>query len=95
LKEASQAGLARTASEVPLPFQAGLGLQVNAVEGCFARLTRQRLKRGVFKHSRSPGSINRYLAETNQNPKPFIWTADPDVIIEKLRRAIQALESIH
>ncbi len=21
--------------------------------------------------------INRYLTETNENPKPFAWTADP------------------
>src|SRR5467141_2153825 len=25
-------------------------------------------------------------AETNDNPKPFIWTAAPDAIIEKVRR---------
>ncbi|MGH7031137.1 MAG: IS630 family transposase, partial [Stellaceae bacterium] len=40
-------------------------------------------------------AINRYLAETNDNPKPFTWTADPDPIIEKVRRGKQALESIH
>jgi hypothetical protein len=33
------------------------------------------------------GRINRYLAETNDNPQPFTWTADPDAIIEKVRRA--------
>ena len=31
-------------------------------------------------------AINRHLAETNDNPKPFTWTADPDAIIEKIRR---------
>ena len=39
-------------------------------------------------------AINRYLAETNDNPKPFTWTAEPDAIIEKVRRGNQALESI-
>ena len=43
----------------------------------------------------SKDTINRYLAETNNNPKPFTWTADPDAIIEKVRRGKQALESIH
>jgi hypothetical protein len=38
---------------------------------------------------------NRYLAETNDNPKPFVWTADPDDIIEKVRRGKQVLEPIH
>jgi hypothetical protein len=40
-------------------------------------------------------AINRYLAETNADPKPFTWTADPDAIIKKVRRGKQALESIH
>ena len=40
-------------------------------------------------------AINRYLAETNENPKSFTWTADPDAIIEKVRRAKQALQSIN
>ena len=69
---------------------------LNAVEGFFAKLTRQRLKRGVFKGIADlQAAINRFLRETNENPKPFIWTADPDDIIEKVRRGKQALESIH
>ena len=59
-------------------------------------MTRQRLKRGVFKGIADlQAAINRYLAETNDNPKPFTWTADPDAIIEKARRGKQVLESIH
>ena len=69
---------------------------LNAVEGFFAKLTRQRLKRGVFKGIVDlQAAINRYLAETNNNPKPFTWTADPDAIIAKVRRGKWALESIH
>jgi hypothetical protein len=29
------------------------------------------------------------------NPKPFTWTADPDKIIEAVKRGHQALDSIH
>jgi len=69
---------------------------LNAVEGLFAKLTRQRLKYGVFKGIVDlQAAINRFLAETNNNPKPFTWTADPDAIIEKVRRGKQVLESIH
>ena len=69
---------------------------LNAVEGFFAKLTRQRLKRGVFKGIvELQAAINRYLAEANNHPKPFIWTADPAAIIEKVRRGKQVLESIH
>jgi hypothetical protein len=35
-----------------------------------------------------PRSV-RYLGEHNRKPKPFIWTADPNRIIEKLCRACQ------
>ena len=69
---------------------------LNAVEGFFAKLTKRRLKRGVF-HSivDLQAAINRFLTEHNQNPKPFVWTADPNRIIEKINRGKQALESIH
>jgi hypothetical protein len=50
-------------------------------------LTKQRLKRGVFKSIVDlQTAINRYVIETNDNPKPFLWTADPDAIIEKVKR---------
>ena len=69
---------------------------LNAVEGFFAKLTRRRLKRGVFTGIADlQAAINRFLQETNANPKPFVWTADPDAIIEKVRRGKQVLESIH
>ena len=69
---------------------------LNAVEGFFAKLTRRRLQRGVF-HSLVDlqATINRYLAEHNQMPKPFIWTAEPDAILAKVKRGHQALETIH
>src|SRR6516162_6560334 len=69
---------------------------LNAVEGFFAKLTRRRLKRGVFTGIADlQAAINRFLQKTNANPKPFVWTADPDAIIEKVRREKQLLESIH
>jgi hypothetical protein len=42
--------------------------------------------------SRHPQS---YLAEHNDHPKPFVWTAKATDIIEKVRRGKQALESEH
>ena len=46
---------------------------LNAVEGFFAKLTRRRLKHGVF-HSLVDlqAAINRFIKENNQTPKPFI-----------------------
>jgi transposase len=69
---------------------------INAVEGFFAKLTKRRLQRGVF-HSlvALQAAINRFLAEANQDPRPFRWTKDPDKIIAAVRRGHQALDSIH
>ncbi len=69
---------------------------VNAVEGFFAKLTKQRLKRGVFHSLVSlQEAINRYVADANTDPRPFRWTKDPDTIIAAVRRGHQALDSIH
>ena len=69
---------------------------LNAVEGFFAKLAKRRLKRGTF-HSLVDlqATINRFIAETNETPKPFNWTADPDQIIAAVNRGYQALPSIH
>ena len=68
---------------------------LNAVEGYFAKLTRRRLKRGVFRSIVGlQAAINRLVAETNDNPRPFTWTADPDKIIATVKRGRQALNSI-
>lgn len=69
---------------------------LNAVEGFFAKLTRRRLKRGVFRSIvELQAAINRFLAETNDNPRPFTWTANPDKIVAAVRRGHQVLDSIH
>ena len=69
---------------------------LNAVEGYFAKLSKQRLQRGVF-HSvvELEAAIDRFIKETNQAPKPFVWTADPRKIIAAVRRGHQALDSIY
>jgi len=68
---------------------------LNAVEGFFAKLTKQRLKRGAF-HSlvALQAAIKRFLAEANADPRPFHWTKDPNKIIAAVRRGHQVLDSI-
>ena len=69
---------------------------LNAVEGFFAKLTKRRLKRGVFRSVVDlQEAINRFIAETNTNPKPFVWTANPTRVLAAVARGKQALESIH
>jgi transposase len=69
---------------------------LNAVETFFATLTKRRLKRGVFRSVVDlQAAINRFLDEANHDPKPFVWTADPDKIIAAVKRGRQVLDSIH
>jgi transposase len=69
---------------------------LNAVEGFFAKLTRRRLQRGVFRSVDDlKAAINRFVAETNADPRPFVWTADPSRVLAAVKRAKQALESVH
>ncbi len=69
------------------------GSWLNAVEGFFSKLTRQRLKRGVFcSVVELQAAINRYLEEHNTDPKPFRWTKSADTILKKLNHPN---ESVH
>jgi transposase len=69
---------------------------LNAVESFFAKLTKKRLKRGVFRSLQElKGAIHRFLDDTNANPKPFTWTKDPNKIIAAVKRGHQSLDSIH
>ncbi len=67
---------------------------LNVIEGFFGKLTRKRLRRGVFK---SVADLKKAIAEFieahNQDPKPFVWTANADKIIEKVGRARLALHN--
>ena len=66
------------------------------VEGFFAKLTRQRLQRGVFRSVVDLHlAINRFVADTNEDPKPFAWTADPKRVLAAVKRGKQTLESDH
>ncbi len=54
-----------------------------------------KLKRAVFRSVVDlKAAINRFVAEHNDSPKPFVWTADPDKIIAAVKRRHQLLESI-
>ena len=63
---------------------------LNQVERWFALLTDKQLRRGAHRSTRElETAIKRYLDETNQHPKPFIWTKSADAILESLARYCQ------
>ena len=68
---------------------------LNLVERWFGELTGKRIRRGVFVSVDAlVAAIEEYLAAWNTKPKPFIWTATIDSIIEKLTHCKQTLEKI-
>jgi transposase len=60
---------------------------LNAVENFFSKMTRQRIRRGVFRSITDlQAAINAHLAEHNASPKPFVRTQSADAILGKLNR---------
>ncbi len=68
---------------------------LNLVERWFRNLTDKAIRRGVF-HSVPDliAAIEAYLQANNDEPKPFVWTATADEILEKVRRGRVALQPI-
>jgi len=67
---------------------------LNLIEGFFGKLTQKRLRRGVFKSVADlKRAINEFIQAHNQDPKPFVWTATAEKIIEKVGRARMALHN--
>lgn len=69
---------------------------LNMVERFFRDLTQNRLRRGVFRSvEQLLVAIDEYIGRHNENPKPLIWTAKAGDILEKVKRARNALHNRH
>lgn len=67
---------------------------LNMVERFFRDLTQNRLRRGVFRDVEELiMAIEGYIDRHNENPKPFIWTAKANDILEKVKRARKVLNN--
>ena len=64
----------------------------NMIERFFRELSEKRLKRGVFRSvPQLEQAIMDFVAVHNENPKPLVWRAPVDKILEKVGRAKGAL----
>ncbi len=67
---------------------------LNMIERFFRDLTDNRIRRGVFRDlEQLITAIGDYVDQHNANPKPFIWTAKANDILEKVTRAQMALNN--
>jgi len=68
---------------------------LNLVERWFGELSRECIRRGAFfSVADLEKAIAEYLDAWNEDPKPFVWTATVESIMEKLSRCRQTLEKI-
>jgi hypothetical protein len=67
---------------------------LNLVERWFRGLTDKRLRRGSFANvSALIAAIKDYLANHNQNPQVFVWSAPVERILAKIAKCKEALDS--
>jgi transposase len=68
---------------------------LNLVERWFGELTSKRIRRDSFGSVADlKQAIDEFLLAWNEKPRPFLWTATVDSIVEKLSRCRQTLEQI-
>ena len=70
---------------------------LNLVECWFALLSRRRLERGAFTSTdHLEEAILAYIADTNADPKPFVWTKTADDILASVAKFCQRTSnSVH
>jgi transposase len=60
---------------------------LNLVERWFALLSDKQIKRGAHSSTRAlEAAIMAYIALTNQDPKPFVWTKTAEEILASVAR---------
>lgn len=68
---------------------------LNLVQRWFREITDKRIRRGVFRSvEQLIEAICAYINEHNDDPKPFVWMAKAQDILEKVRRARAVLDKI-
>jgi transposase len=69
---------------------------LNLVERWFRELTEKALRRGVFPSVPDlVAAIGAFLQAHNSDPRPFVWTASVEAILEKVGRCKAVLETVH
>jgi transposase len=80
--------------EYHLHFTPTSGSWLNQVERFFAAITERRIRRGVFRSVAAlEKAIMEYLAAHNEDPRPFVWTADADLILDRVKRVCERISN--
>lgn len=69
---------------------------LNQIERLFGLITQRMIRRGTFRSVEElERAIYHWLANWNNEPKPFVWKASADVILEKVRRCKELAGTPH
>ena len=69
---------------------------LNLVERWFAKLTEKQVRRGNFESvPQLIATINEYLEVSNADPKPLVWHASAQAILDKVSRCKVIYETVH
>ncbi|MFO0837592.1 MAG: IS630 family transposase [Phycisphaerae bacterium] len=69
---------------------------LNMVERWFREITTKRIRRGSFRSvEQLEAAIQQFIDTHNDDPKPFVWTADLKDILPKIVRAHETLDKSH
>jgi transposase len=78
--------------EYHLHFTPTSGSWLNQVERFFAAITEEQIRRGVFRSVAAlEKAIMEYLAAHNEHPKPFVWTANADLILNRVKKVCERI----
>jgi hypothetical protein len=62
-----------------------IALGPNLIERWFGKITRKRIRRGVFRSTPElVAAIKEFIRLNNQNPKPSVWTKKVEEILKKV-----------
>jgi transposase len=69
---------------------------LNQVERWFGLITERMIRRGTFRNvAELEHAIYQWLGNWNDKPRPFVWKATADVILEKVRRCKELNGTAH
>jgi hypothetical protein len=78
-----------------IPTSPGAPGWLNQVERWFREITGKQIRRGVFHNvPELIDAIMGHIATHNENPQSFEWAAKAEDILEKVRRAREALDKM-
>lgn len=81
-------------SEYHLHFTPTSGSWLNQVERFFGKITDKAIRRGVFRSVPAlEKAIMDDLAHHNENPRPFVWTADADLIPNRVQGVCERISN--